>query len=112
MLSPFLSEAQLTEIFHGEEPLAAPELLNVFRTLIGTSTEFKPFECVGDTSECQAAAILATNRFDRLGSSVLGKLRSELDEDPGHVRLLVERLLSPMGEHFIPEPYASALGLE
>ena len=60
ILAPFLAAADLERIFGGQEPLADPdphgELAGRFRTLLGTSPASKPFECVGEVSECRAAA--------------------------------------------------------
>lgn len=57
ILSPFLSRAELTEIF-GKDLLDDPAMENYFIELIGQS-EHKPFECVGSISEVNLAVSLA-----------------------------------------------------
>lgn len=57
ILSPFLSRAELTEIF-GKDLLNDQAMENYFIELIGQS-EHKPFECVGSISEVNLAVSLA-----------------------------------------------------
>ena len=111
ILSPFLSHDSLNAVFRGEEPLDNPTLLETFRTLVGLGHTMKPFECVGDVGECRAAVRLAAARPDRTGSPVLSALRDELGATAADAAE-VERLLAPIGEHFIPAPYAADLRLE
>lgn len=107
ILSPFLSRTALSSIFEGDEPIENPALAGTLRTLLGLSADPKPFECVGDVDECRAAVLLAAARFDRSDSPLLRQLRDELAGAP----VDAERLLSPLGDHFVPEPYATALQL-
>jgi hypothetical protein len=109
ILAPFLPASDLKQIFSGREPLAASSsdtaIAERFRTLLGTSPRAKPFECVGDVAECRAAAVMAARRPDRAGDELLQKFASELDalsdiHDPGH-------LLRPIGDHYIPDEYAT-----
>jgi hypothetical protein len=64
----------------------------------------KPFECVGEVNECRAALLLADERADRAGFPLLHELAAEVRALPG--RPSTEGLLQPVGEHFIPVPYA------
>jgi hypothetical protein len=109
ILAPFLPAAELAEIFAGREPLADPdphgELAGRFRTLLGTSSASKPFECVGEVSECRAAAVLAAARPDRAPSKLLQALTGELARLPELTP--AADLLQPMGENFIPDAYAA-----
>jgi UDP-N-acetyl-alpha-D-muramoyl-L-alanyl-L-glutamate epimerase len=109
ILAPFLAAADLEQIFAGREPLADPdphgELAGRFRTLLGTSPASKPFECVGEVSECRAAALLAAQRPDRREDKLLKALASELGRQPG--LLEATDLLRPIGRHFIPDAYAT-----
>ena len=75
-----------------------------FRTLLGTSAASKPFECVGEVSECRAAAVLAAARPDRADSKLLQALAGELAGLPGLIP--AAGLLEPLSEHFIPDAYA------
>jgi hypothetical protein len=104
ILAPFLDRSTLAGIFHGREPLDDPELVDRFRALTGLSVDAKPWECVGDMTECQAAALLASGRPDRAESPILRPLAAELRGrglDPP-----VDALLRPIGSHFIPRRYA------
>ncbi len=100
VLSPFMDEPTLRQVFDGREPLADVTLLGRFRTLLGLSTDNKPWECVGDVTECRAATLLTAPRHDRAGSAVLAAL-GPLSGEP-----TPEELLTPHGRHFVPDRYA------
>ena len=109
ILAPFLSADELGSIFAGREPLDDPDphasLAGRFRTLLGTSPDSKPFECVGDTGECRAAVLLAAQRQDRQSTRLLRLLADEvagLTDVPS-----AADLLRPLGRHFIPDDYAA-----
>jgi UDP-N-acetyl-alpha-D-muramoyl-L-alanyl-L-glutamate epimerase len=103
ILAPFLPAADLERIFGGAEPLSDPSLADRFRALLGTSADGKPFECVGEVGECRAAAVLAAGRPDRATTPLLHLLTAELPaETPA-----VADLLRPIGEHDIPDAYAT-----
>lgn len=106
ILSPFVPTAALGEVFGGREPLRDPARLPQLRTLIGTSGDTKPWECVGDEGECRAAAVLAADREDRAdpeADAVLHELAAEARRagapDP-------QALLGPAGAHHVPERHA------
>lgn len=61
ILSPFLSQERLTEIF-GTNMAEDPHMEQYFDQLIGLSEE-KPFECVGSRDEINAAVTLAIRDF-------------------------------------------------
>jgi len=107
ILAPFLPAAELGAIFGGREPLADPSLAGRFRALLGDADLSKPFECVGEVNECRAALLLADARGDRAGFPLLHELAAEVRALPG--RPSTEGLLQPVGEHFIPVPYAEDL---
>ncbi len=107
ILAPFLPAAELGTIFGGREPLADPALAGRFRSLLGDVDLSKPFECVGEVNECRAALLLADERADRTGFPLLHELAAEVRALPG--RPSTEGLLQPVGEHFIPVPYAEEL---
>ncbi len=107
ILAPFLPAADLGTIFGGREPLADPALAGRFRSLLGDVDLSKPFECVGEVNECRAALLLADERADRAGFPLLHELAAEVRALPG--RPSTEGLLQPVGEHFIPVPYAEEL---
>ena len=110
ILSPFVERRLLSEVFRGgAEPLENGELIETFRTLIGVTPDAKPFECVGDVDECRAAVVLAAARPDRSASPVLQVLAQDIRESGQGLAVDTARLLAPIGEHFIAEPYASEL---
>jgi hypothetical protein len=106
ILAPFLTPAQLGEIFDGREPLDQPELVEQFRALIGTSADSKPWECVGDVDECRTAAVLAAERPDRRDTELLHHLTAELGDEAATARAAADRLLEPLGEDHAPAALA------
>jgi hypothetical protein len=109
ILAPFLSAAELGDIFGGLEPLTDPDpgdsLAGKFRALLGTSEGSKPFECVGEVGECRAALLLAAQRPDRAGAKLVQQLAAEIAALPPPPSQA--ELLAPMGTHFIPDAYAA-----
>lgn len=65
VLAPFLSRADLDDIFGGASPLTKPALSDQLRSLVGLGEEKKPFECVGDPDECAVAlnAVVALDEY-------------------------------------------------
>ena len=108
ILSPFLAASELDAIFGGHEPLQNAALTQQFRTLIGRTPDFKPFECVGDVDECQAAVILAADRPDRSTTALLHDLARELEPQRERIAAHIPQLLRPIGAHFTPDDYATA----
>jgi UDP-N-acetyl-alpha-D-muramoyl-L-alanyl-L-glutamate epimerase len=104
ILAPFMAAGDLAKVFGGAEPLADPALAGKFRSLLGTAPVSKPFECVGDVGESRAAAALAAARPDRAGTPLLQALAAEL---PPLTPSDVAGLLRPVGEHAIPDAYAT-----
>ena len=78
-----------------------------FRALLGDTDLSKPFECVGEVNECRAALLLADQRGDRGAFPLLHELAAEVRALPGQPS--ADGLLQPVGEHFIPVPYAEEL---
>ena len=99
ILSPYLSREELQRIFSGREPLENDDLAPVFSTLCGLVPMTKPFECVGDVTECAAAASLAARRPDRRGNAILGSLTSGAAIDDA----TIAALLRPIGDDAVPE---------
>ncbi len=113
VLAPFLSPAQLNEIFGGREPLENPELDAQFATLLGLTDQSKPFECVGDVDECRIALGLAAARPDRAGNPVVGDLEQRLAE--AGVLPAPETagaMFRPLSPNNVPERYAAAADLD
>ena len=105
ILSPFLPAQALREIFAvAGEPLDDPALAAKFRSLLGAGA--KPFECVGEVTECRAAVLLAARRDDRAGTTLLQELAAEVASWPdAPSETETAAMLRPVGRNFIPPGY-------
>lgn len=115
ILAPFIDRDTLDRIFAGREPLQHPDAhfpgdprkqpnSERLAGLVGLSDGAKPWECVGDVTECRAAVLLAAARADRTDNQTLQELAARLrqrGDEPA-----VKELLQPIGNHFIPRRYA------
>ncbi len=105
ILAPFLPAGTLRQIFApAPEPLAVPGLAARFLALLGVGA--KPFECVGEVSECRAAVLLAARRDDRAGPGLLRDLAAEVagwPDAPSEAEAAA--MLRPVGRSFIPPGY-------
>jgi hypothetical protein len=63
MLSPFVPKTQMDSIF-GKDLFADPALRPLFLDLLAIGDGHKPFECVGEPSECRAAYTLLQDHPD------------------------------------------------
>ena len=108
VLAPFMDRSELSAIFAGDEPLQQPDNEERFRTLLDVGDGARPFECVGDVNECRSAVLLAAERPDRAGDTLLGRLRDEVGRVAPAAPSGVAALLAPQGGHHIPERYAPA----
>ena len=109
ILAPFMPADALRAVFAadggGGEPLSDPALAPKFRTLLGSGT--KPFECVGEVSECRAAAVLAVRRADRADCALLAELAAEVAVRPdAPTDGEIAAMRRPVGENFVPAGYA------
>ena len=109
ILAPFMPADALRAVFAadggGGEPLSDPALAPKFRTLLGSGT--KPFECVGEVSECRAAAVLAARRADRADCALLAELAAEVTGRPdAPTDGEIAAMRRPVGENFVPARYA------
>jgi len=105
ILAPFLPAGALRRIFAVTgEPLDNPGLAGKFRALLGAGA--KPFECVGEVSECRAAVLLAARRDDRTGDALLQELALEVAGWPDAPSAAdAVAMLAPVCENFIPAGY-------
>ncbi len=86
------------------EPLDDPGLAGKFRGLLGAGA--KPFECVGEVSECRAAVQLAARRDDRAGTALLQDLALEVAGWPDAPSAAdADAMLEPVAANFIPAGY-------
>jgi len=109
ILAPVMSAAALRGVFAadggGPEPLTDPELAPKFGALLGSGT--KPFECVGEVSECRAAVLLAARRADRAHYPLLRELAAEVAARPdAPADAEIAAMLRPVGENFVPPEFA------
>jgi UDP-N-acetyl-alpha-D-muramoyl-L-alanyl-L-glutamate epimerase len=109
ILAPFLPAEALRQIFkQSGEPLDHPALAGKFRALLGAGA--KPFECVGEVSECRAAVLLAARRDDRAGRGLLQDLAAEVAGWPdapsdADAAAMLRPAGNEQGENFIPPGY-------
>ncbi len=105
ILAPFLPAEALRRIFAvAGEPLADRGLAAKFRSLLGAGA--KPFECVGEVTECRAAVLLAARRDDRAGCALLRELAAEVASWPdAPSEAEIAAMLRPAGRNFIPPGY-------
>ena len=105
ILAPFLPAQELRRIFAVTgEPLEDQALAGKFRSLLGAGA--KPFECVGEVTECRAAVLLAARREDRAGNGLLAGLAAEVASWPDAPSAAeTEAMLRPVSRNFIPNGY-------
>ncbi len=105
ILAPFLPAETLRRIFAvAGEPLDDPGLAAKFRSLLGAGA--KPFECVGEVTECRAAVLLAARRDDRTDAGLLQDLAAEVAGWPdAPSQAETAAMLEPVGRNFIPDRY-------
>ena len=79
-------------------------MAGTFRSLLGAGA--KPFECVGEVTECRAAVLLAARREDRAGNGLLAGLAAEVAGWPDAPSAAeTEAMLRPVSRNFIPNGY-------
>jgi hypothetical protein len=96
VLAPFIERHHLAELL-GVEPLADPKRHDQLRTLIGLGEQRKPFECVGDPTECAVAlsAVAADAAWrDEQNVAELASLVS--------VDVTLDDLMEPQGVNRVP----------
>jgi len=105
ILAPFVPADVLRRIFAVTgEPLDHPGLAGKFRALLGAGA--KPFECIGEVTECRAAVLLAARRDDRADCRLLRELAVEVADWPdAPAEADIAALLRPAGENFVPAGY-------
>ncbi len=105
ILAPFLPAEELRRIFApSAEPLEDPALAAKFLALLGAGA--KPFECVGEVSECRAAVLLAARRADRADNGLLKELAHEVAGWPDAAsEAEAAAMLRPVSQNFIPTGY-------
>ena len=91
VLAPFIDRRELADVL-GVEPLADPRRLDQLRTLVGLGEERKPFECVGDPTECSVALRAVSASPEWRDEPNVATLNPLLDVDE-----TIEDMLEPQG---------------
>ncbi len=104
-LAPFMSPSALADIV-GRDLLADPEQLPGFLALLGLDG-VKPFECVGEAEEAQAAAAALAADPRWCGHIVVQGLAESL---AARVVPTLADLCEPGGPHLIPDEWLDAPG--
>ncbi|MGD9638089.1 MAG: endonuclease domain-containing protein [Alphaproteobacteria bacterium] len=106
-LAPFIEKSRMIAIF-GKDLLDDETQEKGFSELLGLS-KYKPFECVGEIKECQAALFLLNQKPEWQSSYIVNKLAKQLNTSDTKMTKIVEDVLSLSKEHQIPEKYMEAL---
>lgn len=111
-LSPFLSSAQMMNIF-GNDYFRNEKIGKFVKDLVGLGDN-KPFECVGTEEESKLAVALTIERYKREGReipSLLGELNNRLGiDETSTVAQLKKRLSGEWSDdNFLPPNYAQLL---
>ena len=102
-LAAFLPKKKVLEIF-GQNLYARPELLGLFLELLG-ERNFKPFDCVGEPSEVQAAMILSLKQPAFKNDYILKYFSQKIAPHIKGKQELINQALSLDPENNIPENF-------
>ena len=100
MLAPFLTRANLRDIFH-HEPLSNPAREDQLRVLVGEGVSFKPFECVGDPDESAVALATVAQMDEWAEVEFLRALANEVKPDRTFEELLTTQGPSRVPAHWL-----------
>jgi hypothetical protein len=107
-LAPFVEHDRLVAVF-GSDLLADPAQLDGYRALLGLEGH-RPFECVGEVEESQAALWLIATKSQWATAELVRELSSELAAAGVAVSdATVEAILTPSHDHFVPPAALQAL---
>ena len=106
-LAPFLPKARMLEIF-GANLLADPAQQDGFDALLGHAAH-KPFECVGEVEESQAAFYLLSEQAEWREELSVRRFREVLLPRIANPRALVERALAPLDAPTVAREFAEML---
>jgi UDP-N-acetyl-alpha-D-muramoyl-L-alanyl-L-glutamate epimerase len=102
MLAPFLPRATLAGIFDGREPLLDPALAHARDTLVGLGEAAKPFECVGDPTECATTWRQLATLPEWRDEPAIASLATRLTDTPPFASLF-----QPQGPSRVPDHWLS-----
>lgn len=78
IFAPFVDRHELLEMFEGKNLSKDPELLEIYRQLLGLS-DIKPFECVGTFDEMQLAYAMSVKNSDEYQVQGIGVVSEDFD---------------------------------
>ncbi len=107
-LAPFLEKTKLLEIFNGSDLLADSAQSDGFRALAGLGAP-KPFECVGEVLESQAAMEKLSHAPEWSDSPVLASLERDLSKSLQSRRDEIDTWSRPSDEHAVPKRFLEAI---
>jgi UDP-N-acetyl-alpha-D-muramoyl-L-alanyl-L-glutamate epimerase len=97
MLAPFMAPKRMIGIF-GEELLSREDLAEGFDALCGFGVH-KPFECVGEPEEAQAAFVILGRRKEWQDSALVKRFKAEYQSCIAEPDALISKVLHPAQEH-------------
>jgi hypothetical protein len=106
-LAPFMPKLRLLGIF-GNNLLDNSSLAPSFDALL-EFREHKPFECVGEGRESRAAMYALSRRAEWREDALVARFVDEILPQLDACELVLEPLLAPMPEHFLPARFAQLL---
>ncbi|NLF25330.1 MAG: endonuclease domain-containing protein [Deltaproteobacteria bacterium] len=107
MLAPFMNPSRMIRIF-GEELLDREDLAENFDALCGFGTH-KPFECVGEPEEAQAAFILLGRKKEWQERALVKRFKAEYQDCIAEPDKLLSNVLKLSEEHALDLDYMRAL---
>lgn len=106
-LAPFMPRARLLRMFGGDL-FADINQLEGFAELAGLQGH-KPFECVGEIEEAQAALAVLSTRLEWRDAPVLAALEPRLAADRGRLLRRFNALLEPEAAAVVPADWQAAM---
>ena len=103
ILSPFLKKDALIKIF-GKNLFGEMTYLEKFKALLGLEG-YKPFECVGEFEESQAALYLIQNRPDWAHTPIVKELMQEMSQKKIDLKESFDKASKIKHSHWMPQPY-------
>ena len=103
ILSPFLKKDELIKIF-GKNLFGEMTYLEKYKALLGLEG-YKPFECVGEFEESQAALYLIQNRLDWAHTPIVKEFMQEMSQKKIDLKESFDKASKIKHSHWMPQPY-------
>jgi hypothetical protein len=107
ILSPFLGKEELIKIF-SKNLFEEMTYLEKYKELLGLEG-FKPFECVGEFEESQAALYLINNSSDWADTPVIKNLMKGVNQKKIDLRKSYNKATTMKQSHWMPQQYKNAI---